>query len=240
MSLRAGRTPVPPEGARVSVVMAAFNEEARIGEAIESVLKQTYRAFELIVVDDASDDRTAETAARFDRVRVVRRRHRGGVGAACNTGMEAAHGEYWTLFDADDVMPPDRLASGVEYLDANPSVGLVLGLTEAFITPGEPRPEHWNPAWDAGPFPACTGTMIARRNVFELVGGFDEQLPVASDVEWLARAKDAGVRAGRVESVWLHRRIHAGSASADHRMIRGVLLGVLRESVHRRRARVSC
>jgi glycosyltransferase involved in cell wall biosynthesis len=215
--------------------MTAFDEEAYIGEAIPSVLGQTYRSFELIVVDDASSDRTAAIAAGFEGVRVVRRPERGGFAAARNTGIAAAGGEYWTIFDADDVMPPERLALQVAFLRANPSLGMVLGLTEAFVTPGDARPAHWNPAWDDGPFPACTGTMMARREVFDLVGPYDEQLPVNADLEWIARAKDAGIRAGRIDSVLLRRRIHAGSASSDHAQVRAVLLRVLRESLHRRR-----
>jgi glycosyltransferase involved in cell wall biosynthesis len=231
---------VLPKTGLVSVVMTAFDEEAFIGDAVESVFAQTYRSFELIVVDDASTDRTAAIAAGFDEARVVRRSTRGGFAAARNTGLAEARGEFWTIFDADDVMPPERLALQVAFLRENPSLGMVLGLTEAFVTPGDRRPAHWNPAWDAGPFPACTGTMMARREAFELVGLYDEQLPVSADVEWLARAKDAGVRAGRIDAVCLHRRIHAGSASSDHAQIRAVLLRVLRESLHRRRgARVT-
>jgi cellulose synthase/poly-beta-1,6-N-acetylglucosamine synthase-like glycosyltransferase len=107
---------VPPELGLVSVVMAAFNEEAFIGEAIESVVDQTYPRIELIVVDDGSTDETASIAAGFDGVHLVRHAHKGGVAAACNTGLAFARGEYWTLFDADDVMPPERLSCGVAHL----------------------------------------------------------------------------------------------------------------------------
>jgi glycosyltransferase involved in cell wall biosynthesis len=189
----------------------------------------------LIVVDDGSTDETASIAAGFDGVHLVRHAHKGGVAAACNTGLALARGEYWTLFDADDVMPPERLSCGVAHLQTHPSVGLVLGLTEAFVTPGHPRPAHWNPAWEAGPFPACAGTMLARREVLDCVGPYDERLAVSEDTEWLARAKDAGVRAGRVDAVWLRRRIHDGSNSSNHARNHAVLLRVLRESVHRRR-----
>ena len=70
----------------VSVVMPAFDEEAFIGEAVASVLAQTYGSFELIVVDDGSSDRTAAIAAGFDGVRVVSRARRGGPAAARNAG----------------------------------------------------------------------------------------------------------------------------------------------------------
>jgi glycosyltransferase involved in cell wall biosynthesis len=215
--------------------MPAFDEQAFIAEAIDSVLAQTYSRVELIVVDDGSTDRTAAIAAGFPAVRLLRR-PRGGPAAARNAGLRIATGSYWTIFDGDDLMPLDRLAVQVGFLESHPSLGMVLGLTLAFSASGVPPPPHWNPAWDEGPFPACAGTTLARREVFERVGQFDEQMMVSSDVDWLARAKDLGVRAGRVEAVCLHRRIHLGTVSADHDKVNVNLLRVLRESLHRRRA----
>jgi hypothetical protein len=93
--------------------------------------------------------------------------------------------------------------------DANPSIGLVLGLTEAFVTPGEPRPSHWNPAWDAGPYQGHPGTGLGRWSVLDHVGLFDESLTLGSDMQWLARARRAGVTIGRIEELCLRYRIHA-------------------------------
>ena len=154
--------------------MPAHDEDSFIAEAIESVLAQSHRPVELIVVDDGSSDRTAEIACRY-KVRVLRQPHRGAA-AAQNAGLGVARGaRIWTMFDADDVMPADRLAHQVSCLKQHPEFGIVLGLTEAFINPGEPRPSHYNPAWDDGPFPACSGTLLARRSAFDLVGAFEER-----------------------------------------------------------------
>jgi glycosyltransferase involved in cell wall biosynthesis len=221
----------------VSVVMPARNEEFLVAEAIASVLAQTYERFELIVVDDVSEDRTGEIAAGFPGVRVIRRESQGGVAGGRNSGLAVARGEYWTTLDADDVMPPKRLERQVAFLEENPSLGLVLGLTEAFCTAGEPRPGHWNPAWDEGAFPACAGTTMGRRELLDQVGPFDERLIQSTDVDWLARAKDLGIEAGRVDEVCLRYRIHPGNMSADHRQGSMILLGVLRRSLHRRRGR---
>ena len=212
----------------VSVVMPAFDEEAFIGEAVASVLAQTYGSFELIVVDDGSSDRTAAIAARFDGVRVVSRARRGGPAAARNAGLAEARGEYWTIFDADDVMPPERLAIGMAYLGSNPSIGLVLGLTEAFVTPGEPRPSHWNPAWDGGPYHGHPGTGLGRWSALDQVGPFDESLGLGSDMQWLARAKLAGLPIGRIDDLLLRYRIHAGNVTADVRANRANMLTALR------------
>jgi GT2 family glycosyltransferase len=133
-------------------------------------------------------------------------------------------------------MPPERLARQVAHLEEHPELGMVLGLTEAFVTPGEPRPLHYNPVWDEGPFPACAGTMLARRAVLQVVGLFEESLALAYDVDWLARAKDAGVKAGQVDHVSLRYRIHRGNSSADAPAVNLAVLGLLRSSVQRRRA----
>jgi glycosyltransferase involved in cell wall biosynthesis len=214
--------------------MPAFDEEAFIAEALRSVLAQTYRPVEVIVVDDGSGDRTAEIAQAHD-VCLLRRPHL-GASAARNAGLAVATGEYWTIFDADDVMPPERLARQVAHLEEHPELGMVLGLTEAFVTPGEPRPLHYNPVWDEGPFPACAGTMLARRAVLQVVGLFEESLALAYDVDWLARAKDAGVKAGQVDHVSLRYGIHRGNSSADAPAVNLAVLGLLRSSVQRRRA----
>jgi glycosyltransferase involved in cell wall biosynthesis len=218
----------------VSVVMPAFDEERFIGEALDSVASQTYPAIEVIVVDDGSTDRTTAIAETYG-VRVVHQQHAGHP-AARNLGVSLTRGEYWTIFDADDVMPPERIERQVEYLDQHPELGMVLGLTEAFVTPGEPRPPHWNPAWDDGPFPGCTGTMMARRAVHGVVGPYDESMPVAADFDWLVRARDLGVGVANMDALALRYRIHPGTLSADRIRVSGVMLGILRESLARRRA----
>lgn len=221
-------------GALVSVVMPAFDEEAFIAEAIRSALAQTYQPVEVIVVDDGSGDRTAEIAEEHG-VGLLRRPHL-GTSAARNAGLAVASGAYWTIFDADDVMPPDRLSRQVAHLEEHPELGIVLGLAEAFVSPGEPRPSHYNPVWDEGPYRGHPGTMLARRALLHVVGLFDDTLRLGEDVDWLARARDAGVQVGQVDHVSLCYRIHAGNSSSDPRANQLATLRVLRSSVQRRHA----
>ncbi len=217
----------------VSVVIAAYQEEAFIAQALQSVLDQSYQPIEVIVVDDGSTDRTAEIAAAH-HVTVLRRPHNGPA-AARNTGLATATGQYWTIFDADDLMPPDRIKHQIAHLQTHPEHDLVLGLTEAFTTPGQPTPPHYNPNWNNGPFHTCAGTMLARRSVLDVVGLYDENVWLAYDVEWLARAKDAGVAAGQVEELTLRYRIHSGNTSANRPEVHRAMLKLLRESVERSR-----
>jgi len=112
----------------VSVIVPAYNAEKYIPETIQSVLGQTYEAWELIIVDDGSTDKTAETVAAFDdrRIRLVEQENR-GVGAARNAGIALAQGDYITFLDADDVLPPESLAARVRYLEEHPEVDVVDG-----------------------------------------------------------------------------------------------------------------
>lgn len=97
----------------VSVVMPAYNAERTISEAIESVLQQTYQDFELIVVDDASTDRTLQIAVDYgkknSKIRVLENMSNFGVAVTRNHGIEKARGKYIALLDSDDLWEPDKL-----------------------------------------------------------------------------------------------------------------------------------
>jgi glycosyltransferase involved in cell wall biosynthesis len=119
-----GRGPEQPP--RVSAVLPVYNHGGYVGEAVASVLGQTFANLELIVVDDGSTDATPEVLARIGdpRVRLLRHDENRGHGAALQTGLEAARGELLAIQDADDVWLPDRLAAQVPLFDADP--GLVV------------------------------------------------------------------------------------------------------------------
>ena len=97
----------------ISIIMLTYNREALVSRAIESILAQTYRDFEFLIVDNGSSDKSGEIAdtyaARDPRVRVIHR-ERGSIGAGRNTGLDAARGEYITFIDDDDWVEPDFLA----------------------------------------------------------------------------------------------------------------------------------
>jgi len=116
-----------PAGSRVSVLMTTFNGARTIADSIASVLAQTYRAFELVVVDDASTDETPRILARIadPRLRVIRAERNLGVVGARNFGFEACRGEYVAAHDHDDISRPARLAEQVALLDRKPAVVLV-------------------------------------------------------------------------------------------------------------------
>lgn len=113
---------------RVSIVMPVFNREARVGPAIESLLAQTLKDFELIIVDDGSTDGSVEAiqqyAARDARIRLLALPANGGQGLARAIGNDTARGRYLAVMDSDDIALPQRLETQVRWMDAHPEVTL--------------------------------------------------------------------------------------------------------------------
>ena len=113
----------------VSVVMPVFNGENYLGEAIDSILTQTFTDFELIIVDDGSADGSADIMDSYaqgdSRVRLLRHAVNQGQAKALNTGLAASRGEFVATMDCDDVSKPERLQSQVDFLRAHPKVGAV-------------------------------------------------------------------------------------------------------------------
>lgn len=146
----------PHVGARhaptVSVVMAAYNAEAFVAEAIESVLGQTLADLELIIVDDASTDRTPAIVARYvrrdPRVRAIRLARNVGTARAKNAALQHARAPFVAVCDDDDVQLPERLASQVAYLEAHPRHVMVGCRVQPFgdVTAAPPA---WLPGDDA-------------------------------------------------------------------------------------------
>lgn len=121
------RAPMPATP-RVTVLLPVFNGERYLRQAIASILGQTWRDLELLVIDDGSSDASATLAASYADARVRLHRHPSNQGllATLNEGLDLARGEYVARMDADDVAHRDRLARQVRYLDAHPEVA-VLG-----------------------------------------------------------------------------------------------------------------
>src|SRR5215212_1699019 len=123
----------------VSVVIPCYNQAHFLGEAIESVLAQSYPNFEIVVVDDGSTDDTSEVAAYYPGVRLVRQENKGLSGAR-NVGLARSEGEYLVFLDADDRLLHEALEAHLEHLKANPECAFVSGHYRFMAVDGSPLP----------------------------------------------------------------------------------------------------
>jgi len=181
---------------KVSVVIPTYNCAAFLPTAVESVLAQTYKDFEIFVVDDGSTDSTAEVIAPYlDRVCFIRQENRGLPGAR-NTGIRASRGEFIALLDADDAWLPDKLELQLPRF-ADPDVLLVFSDFSVNYSDGQSLSSYL-----AERPLACEGyvidkyvqsrflfpsTMVLRRDSMDRCGLFDEEMLACEDVELFAR-----------------------------------------------------
>jgi glycosyltransferase involved in cell wall biosynthesis len=184
----------PAEAGLVSVVIPCYNQAHYLGEAIESVLSQSYRNFEIVVVDDGSTDNTSEVASHYEGVRLVRQENR-GLSEARNTGIRHSDGEYVVLLDADDRLLPRALEAGLECFDAHSECALVAGHSNIIGGDGSfrrvlkyesPDRDHYVGLLEYCNIPPPASAMF-RTSVFETVGGFASGVDASADYEMYLR-----------------------------------------------------
>jgi glycosyltransferase involved in cell wall biosynthesis len=229
-------TDTKPGKPLISVIIGVYNGEPYVREAIESVLAQTYSPVELIVVDDGSEDGTGAVVSSFGhRLRYVQQ-ERGGIGAARNTGVSLAVGDYLAFLDADDRFFVDKLERQMEVFQANPSVELVFGHMTEVVSPDlddDARALLRAPVHDV-PW-RTPSLMLVRREAFERVGLFSTTLKVGIGVDWFARAMERGLNASTPSVLVLERRLHAQNNGVRERGSRPQYLHVLKAAIDRRR-----
>lgn len=220
----------------ISVVVPAFNAERTIAEALESVLAQTPRDAEVLVIDDGSTDGTVAVAESYaPLLRVIRCPH-AGIASTLNRGMNEARGAILASIDADDRWLPHKLERQLSALDADPAIGAVFGFVRQFLTPGLAA-EKWRFAVPEEPMPGLhRGVMLMRREVWERVGEFETNLSAGEFVSWYARAVDAGVVMQMIPDVVYERRVHdANTVLREKAGLAGNYLKLVKATLDRRR-----
>ena len=185
--------PKPLDEPRVAVVVPAYNAEGTISRAIDSVLNQTYKNVEVVVVDDGSTDATAQVVCERCGPVILKRQSNAGAAAARNLGVSACSATIIAFLDADDEWLPDRLAKTVAPMAADPSIGLcycsavsVTGSGPAKLHNSSPLLARFPGAIAPPPF-LCTPTATVRRECFDACGGFDESLRIWEDRDLFVR-----------------------------------------------------
>jgi glycosyltransferase involved in cell wall biosynthesis len=224
----------PGSNPLVSVVIPVYNCERYLAECISSVLAQTYRPLEIIVVDDDSTDNSAAVARSFAEVKYHRISH-GGIGPARNLGIRASQGQLLSFLDADDLWPPEKTAWQVAAMAAGDSRDMIFGQVEQFRSP-ELSPLGGDEAtFLAGPG-YFAGAILIPKLQFLRVGYFSDALRVAEFLDWYARAQESGLRSHMLSEVVMKRRIHDSNTGIRERQSRGDYARALKAALNRRRA----
>jgi glycosyltransferase involved in cell wall biosynthesis len=218
----------------VSVVIAVRNGEAYLAQAIDSILRQTLQPSQILIIDGASTDRTAQIARSYGQTQYLLQ-ETNGVANARNQGILQAEGEFIAFLDHDDVWAPRKLEIQLSRMCEKPALGYTTTQMMFVKEESERRaPEwEWRPAGQPRSAPTPSA-LVARRAVFEHVGGFDPQYAIGCDADWFARARDANVPAEELPEVLLFKRLHESNLSLNGATNRQEMLQIARQSILRR------
>jgi glycosyltransferase involved in cell wall biosynthesis len=205
----------------VSVILPTYNRAGSIGAAIRSVLDQTERDFEIIVVDDRSTDETEDVVKRFGdpRIRYIRQARNGGDAASRNAGVLESRGKYLAFLDDDDEWLPEKLSLQLPLFErGGERVGLVhggrqtiveaTGQTVLMLSEGSPEEQlRW--------FRITTSAVMVRRAAVDEVGLFDESIVFCSDCDLWIRLWRAGYEFQAVDRPIVRYHIHPDGLSGS-------------------------
>lgn len=180
----------------MSVVIPVFNGEQTIKRALDSVFAQTFSSVEVIIVDDASTDRTVQLLTEYgtERLMIIRSSENRGAAAARNTGIAAAKGRWVAFLDSDDAWKPNKLSRQIELLErsSKPVAACATGYDiekngRRFAIVLNLTPYRFRHDILFGCTISPGSTLVVERSVFDMIGGFDENFRRLEDWDWLLR-----------------------------------------------------
>jgi glycosyltransferase involved in cell wall biosynthesis len=222
---------------KVSAIIPVYGAEKYIAATVQSVLDQTYKNFEVLIIDDASPDRSIEICQQFTdpRIKIIRQQNRGLAGAR-NTGIRHAQGDYLAFLDADDLWLPEKLEKHVEHLENSPSVGVSFSCSAFIDETGKPLGLYQKPKLTGITIPnlLCRNPIsngsapVIRREVFEAIKFqdnlygtvedfyFDDRFRASEDIEcWFRIAIQTEWQIEGIPEALTLYRVNSGGLSAS-------------------------
>ncbi|MFZ2803655.1 MAG: glycosyltransferase [Patescibacteria group bacterium] len=214
---------MPSTSPRVSVVMSVHDGQAYLREAIDSILMQTEKDLELIIIDDASTDGTVEIIRSYvdPRIRFLQNEKQAGLAASVNRGIREARAPYIARMDADDISQPDRLERQLAFLATHPEVSVVGSRATMVDEHGKHVRDYRVPLTHGGirwralfANPLVHPSIMARTDVLR-ANPYDESYPNSQDYAlWSTLLFEKDIRFANLPEKLLHYRLHPGSTTA--------------------------
>ena len=232
---------------KVSVVMTVYNDSKYIKRSVHSIVSQTYKDFEFIIVDDGSTDDSMSIVESFNDKRIhIYKVPRMGRPSALNFGVVKSKGELVVIMDADDISLPSRIEKQVKYMDNNPHVDFVggsakiidqsdrvIGLKSAVV--GEANVAKLAPYGS----PIIHPTSCYRRLVFNKIGGYREEFLYAQDYDLVLRVLDSRYVVNNMPDILIKYRINIEHVKDPIKLYRHLKLTIYARKFHKQRVELN-
>lgn len=212
----------------VSVVMPVYNRETTIKEALDSIILQTYKNIEIIIVDDGSIDRTLHIIEQYSdaRIKIIKLAHTGNIAHVRNIGLKHAKGDYIAIMDSDDVCYYDRVERQLNEFSANPNIDILATWVEFIEDYPTGRKEILNDAYNNcfdneeftevminGCCCICHSSVMMKKIVVDLLQGYDEKFQICEDYNMWIEALIKGFNIKVMPTITVKRRLHCDSVT---------------------------
>ena len=217
--------------AKISVIVPAYNAEKFLSKTLDSVMQQTLKPFEVIVIDDGSEDQTKAITSHYDVIYAHQKN--GGTATALNHGIEIAQGNIYALLDHDDIWSPQKLEKQLDVLIAHPEVDMVFSLLENIII----NEEIENAVdVDFGPLNGIhKSSFMIKKTSFDKVGKFSTDSGTQEFLDWFSNALDKDLNAHTVQEVLVQRTIHGTNQTILNKEMKNDFPKVIKAILDRRR-----
>lgn len=219
----------------ISVILAVKNGERYIEQAINSVLDQTLKPIEILVIDGHSTDKTRKICSQFSEIKYIIQ-NGNGIPDAYNQGINTAEGDFISFISHDDLWKPEKLEKQINHMINDSKLQFTVTMAEFFLETGFECPAGFKKElFTKEQVAFIMETLVARKSVFDLIGMYDTSYSTGEDTDWFARAIDYKVPFNIVHETLVLKRIHdKNSALLNNENTRN-LLKSLRKSIKRKR-----
>lgn len=220
---------------RISVVIPVYNCEKYIEETLGSVLTQTIKPFEIIVVDSSTDKTSEILKKHLTKISYIYQPKQ-GIGAARNAGIKAASGNYYAHLDADDLWMKDKLEKQRETFLQDPELDITGTFMESYFSTELNEDDKKNVYCPPDPVPGFSASAIlVKKEAFLRVGFYETNWRVGQDLSWFIRAKETGLKEKMIPEVLVKRRLHKTNTDLMNKEFAGERVKILKASLDRRR-----
>ena len=197
----------------ISVIVVTYNRAHFLKDALDSIQRQTFRDYEIILVDDGSTDNTKEIAEKYEEIRYIYQEH-GGISKARNTGVKAARGQWIAFLDSDDLWKEEKLQKQVDYITVHPDCRIVYTRCSNFTDIPEDKLEERQKILLQTNIKWCLPSALIDAKLFDEIGMFDEKMPYSEDTDWIFRLKFYKVSMDHcLDEILYLRRVHGSNIS---------------------------
>ncbi|MGH7886103.1 MAG: glycosyltransferase family 2 protein [Thermodesulfobacteriota bacterium] len=223
-----------------TVIIPVFNSEKYLLETLQSVFKQHYYPFEVIVVDNHSSDKTESICKNFTEINFFKQPGK-GISDALNYGIEKSRGEYISFISYDDIWMPEKLRRQINDMTENPEIKYTITKVKYFLELGCKLPNKFNKKFLEESYEQyILENLVARKSLFDEIGTFDCSFTSGLEIDWFAKAKDKNIQYAIINEVLVKKRVHDSNTSLNTVNPMHQHLKAMRNSISRKKNKTSC